>query len=151
MPVYTMPLRPAVPVNGYRREMARLFDDVANARPQVATTWQPPVDAREDATGFTLDVELPGVDPLAVEVLSEDGTLTVRGSKGTAEAQPGEQIALAERARGEFLRQFRLPKSADLQSVSASYANGLLTVRVAKVAPSHPRRVPITISTTGAQ
>lgn len=147
MPMYSVPLRTAFPANGFHREMERLFDDVVNARPQSTATWQPATDAREDAGGYLLSIELPGVLPSAVEVLSEDGLLTVRGTKSASEVQPGQQVAFTERAHGEFIRRFRLPKRADLHDVSASYALGVLTVRVAKHAPAQPRRVPISIAT----
>ncbi len=147
MPMYSVPLRAAFPANGFRREMDRLLDEVVNARPQSSASWQPVTDAREDAGGYTLSIELPGVSPSAVEVLSEDGLLTVRGIKSAPELQSGQQVAFSERAHGEFARRFRLPKSADLHSVSATYALGVLTVRVAKLAPAQPRRVPITVAT----
>lgn len=146
MPMYSVPLRTAFPANGLRREMDRLLNDVVNARSQSTTSWQPATDASEDAGGYTLSIELPGVSPSAVEVLSEDGLLTVRGTKSAPDLKPGQQVAFAERAHGEFSRRFRLPKSADLHSVSATYALGVLTVRVAKVAPAQPRRVPITLA-----
>jgi HSP20 family protein len=145
MPMYSVPLRSALPDNGFRRELDRFFEDVVNARPQSAATWQPATDATEDAAGYTLLIELPGVSPSGVEVLSEDGLLTVRGTKSAPELQPGQQVAFAERTHGDFVRRFRLPKSADLQTVTASYALGVLTVRVAKLVPAQPRRVPITV------
>ncbi len=146
MPMYSVPLRTAFPVNGFRREMDRLFDEVVNARPQSATSWQPVTDAREDAAGYTLSLELPGVSPSNVEVLSEDGLLTVRGTKRAPELQPGQQVAFSERAHGEFIRHFRMPKRADLHAVTATYTLGVLTIRVAKLAPAQPTRVPITVA-----
>ena len=39
----------------------------------------------------------------------------------------------------------RLPKSADLGAIQASYANGVLTVRVAKVAPAQARKIVVEV------
>ncbi len=144
MTMYTFPLRASLPANGFRREIDRLFEEGLSMRPNSGT-WQPVVEAREDATGYSLDVELPGVAPEAVEVLAEDGVLTIRGTKPAREVAENEKAVLSERMAGEFSRRFRLPKSADLQAVTASYSLGVLTVRVAKVTPAQPRRVEITV------
>ncbi len=144
---YTFPLI-ATPLStrAIRREMDRLFDDVFVPRPATRGTegWQPAVSAREDATGYTVQVDLPGVQPDAVEVLAEEGVLTIRGTRPAVAPGASERQLVGEQPTGSFTRRFRLPKGADLQAISARHALGVLTVRVGKVAPSQPRRVPIT-------
>jgi HSP20 family protein len=142
---YTFPIAPAFPTLHIRRELERLLNDGPVPAPR-AGEWQPAVDAREDAEGFTLELAIPGVAPEQVEVLAEDGVLTVKGARDARELTEGEKAVFSEQVRGRFTRRFRLPKSADLQTVSASYALGILTVRVAKVAPAQPRRVPVSVA-----
>lgn len=142
---YTFPLRTSFPSASLRRDMHRLFDEAMNTRP--STVWQPTVNAREDASGYTLDVEIPGVAPESVEVLAEDGVLTVRGTRVARTLGDDERALFSEQRAGTFDRRFRLPKSADLQAVQATYALGVLSIRVSKVTPSQPRRVPITVQT----
>lgn len=142
MPIRTVPLT-ATPTLTLRRELDRLFDDVFIPRP--ATHWQPTADAREDGSGFTLMLDLPGVPADSVEVLAEDGVLTVKGTRAAAALGEGERALFAELPRGAFARRFRLPKSADLQAISAAYAHGVLTVRIAKIAPAQPRKVEVTV------
>lgn len=144
MTIHTIPLNPtAMPTLSLRRELDRLFDDVFVNR--SASTWQPATDAREDATGFTLTLDVPGLSPDSVEVLAEDGVLTVKGARAAAPLAEGERALFAERVAGGFTRRFRLPKSADTQAIQATYTQGVLTLRVGKVAPAQPRRVPITV------
>ena len=147
---YTFPMI-ATPLStrAIRREMDRLFDDVFIPRPGTPGTegWQPAVSAREDASGYTVQVDLPGVLPDAVEVLAEEGVLTIRGTRPVVELGATERQLIGEQPTGSFTRRFRLPKGADLQAISARHALGVLTVRVGKVAPAQPRRVPITADT----
>ncbi|WP_353266571.1 Hsp20/alpha crystallin family protein [Gemmatimonas sp.] len=141
---YTFPIATAFPNASLRREIDRMFDDVFATR-AAAPSRQPLAAAREDATGYTLEVDLPGVDPQKVELLAEEGVLTLKGLRAHRALADGETAVFSEVAGGEFVRRFRLPKVADLQSVSASYAHGVLSIRVAKIAPAQPRRVPVTI------
>lgn len=144
MTIHTIPLMPtASSTLSLRRELDRIFDDVFVNRP--ATAWQPTADAREDSTGFTLTLDVPGVSPDSVEVLAEDSTLTVKGTRPATTLAEEERTLFAERSQGAFLRRFRLPKSADPQAISATYAHGVLSLRIGKLAPAQPRRVPVTV------
>jgi HSP20 family protein len=145
MTLYTLPLTAVRTTSAVRRDLDRLFDDAFGTRAPGA--WQPSADAREDATGYTIAMDLPGVSPDSLEVLAEDGALTVRGTRPVRELAAAERMVFAERPRGAFVRRFRLPKAADLQSVSATFEHGVLQVRIAKVAPAQPRRVPVTVAT----
>lgn len=105
----------------------------------------PSADAVEDSTGFVITFDVPGISPEDIEVLTEDNVLTVSGSVPESELKDGERQLFSERPRGAFTRKLRFPKSANLSSIVASYANGVLQLRVAKVEPVQPRRVPVTV------
>lgn len=137
---FAMPslLQTPFPSNSLRTEMQRVLNEVQSASTADVT---PQVDARESASGFTLEFDLPGVSADSVEVLAEDGVLTVRATRSQRELAEGEQAVFTERVAGNYVRRFRLPKSADLGAIQASYANGVLTVRVAKLAPAQARKI----------
>jgi HSP20 family protein len=142
------PFTPVLGATGLRQDLDRLFDEVFSMAPQQPTgngQRLVPVaaDAREDGTGWTLDVSLPGVAPEAIEVVAENGVLEIRGTIPSRELSDGERTLFSERPTGRFLRRFRLPKTADLEQVQASHAHGVLTVRVAKLPPAQPRRIEI--------
>jgi HSP20 family protein len=134
-----LPLIPILPSVNARVQVHRLLDELrATSTP---THWEPAAEVREDATGYTLALELPGVPPEGVELLADGGTLLVRGERGVRPLASGERAVMQERQAGPFARRFRLPKQADLQDVTATAAHGVLTVRVAKVLPAQPRRI----------
>ncbi len=134
-----LPLIPVLPSVNARVQVHRLLDEL-RATPAPGL-WEPAAEVREDATGYTLTLELPGVPPEGVELLADGGTLLVRGERGARPLADGERAVLHERRTGPFARRFRLPKQADLQDVTATAAHGVLTVRVAKVLPAQPRRI----------
>jgi len=127
--VYRTTLAPMVSL---RREMDRLFDDVFERGAQPAG-WQPKTDVHEEESAYVFELELPGVEPAAVEVTAENGVLTVRGEKRSSR-QHGEngRWHLVERTAGSFTRVFRLPQTVNEERIDASFANGVLTVRAAK-------------------
>jgi HSP20 family protein len=147
MTIYSLPTLPLSTAagNGMRREMDRLMNEVFGAVRQATHGWTPATDAIEDATGYTLELDVPGLTPESIEVVAEDGVLAIRGRKEARRQVEGARAVLAERAQGEFERRFRLPKAADVAEIRASYQHGVLTVRIAKLAPAQPRRVQVTV------
>jgi HSP20 family protein len=89
-------------------------------------------------------MEVPGIEPaqdLAVSV--EAGTLSVRAERRDG-APAGKQ---SEFRYGTFARHVVLPPGSDPQDVSASYHNGIVTVRIG-IKTEHqqaPRRIDVAI------
>jgi HSP20 family molecular chaperone IbpA len=76
---------------------------------------------------YVVRAELPGVDPdKDVEVLVRDGLLTVRAERREETRASGR----SEFHYGAFARVIALPDGADEESITATYADGILTVRV---------------------
>ncbi len=144
MTYFTMPLSATLPTARLRSELDRLFEDTFANTPTVG--WSPAVDVRENATSFSLDVDLPGVSTHSLEVLAEEGVLTLKGEKPSRAAKEGERTLVSQRPVGAFVRRFRLPKNADASKIEAHLADGLLTIRVAKIAPAQPRRVTVQLN-----
>lgn len=131
------------PIVTLRREMDRLFDD-SFFRDVTASAWHPKTDVREEETAYVFELELPGVDPAAVEVTAENGLLTVRGEKHSSR-QDGEtgRWHLVERTAGSFTRSFRLPQTVNEAKIEATFANGVLTVRAGKVEVPKPKKIEV--------
>ncbi len=78
-----------------------------------------------------------------MEVLLEDGGLTIRGEK-RAEMEDKER-QFSERYYGRFERRIPLGFEAEQEKVTANFNNGVLTVTVPKTAEAkkNSRRIPI--------
>ena len=128
-------------VNRFQKDMDRLF-----AAPQTAAdsgAWLPPVDIHEESNQYILNVDLPGVDPKAVEITSEQGVLTIRGQREDSRKQAREGHRRIERVSGEFQRRFNLPETADVQNIKAKAVNGVLEVAIPKLAQVQPHRITV--------
>jgi HSP20 family protein len=135
------------PFLALHREMNRLFDDAFRSfdAPTLfgrMPTW-PSLEVSETDKEVRVAAELPGLEENDVEVLLEDGGLTIRGEK-KAESEDKERH-FSERFYGRFERRIPLGFEAEEEKVSAAFKNGVLTVTVPKTAEAQKsmRRVPI--------
>jgi HSP20 family protein len=121
------------------REMNRLFDDVFRGFDMAPfgslsgmgriASW-PTVEVIETDHEVRVSAELPGMDQNDVEVLMNDGVLTIRGEK-KSEVEDKER-AFSERSYGRFERRLPLAWEVEEDKVNASFKNGVLTVTLPK-------------------
>jgi HSP20 family protein len=99
------------------------------------------VDVKETPEAFQFVADLPGLKREEVKVQVEEGnTLSISGERTQEEKQSNDTFHRVERSTGKFLRRFRLPGNADLEKISATSANGVLTVIVPKIPPKEPEK-----------
>jgi HSP20 family protein len=132
--------------------MNRLFDDMFrgfdDSRLWGGRGGWPSIDVEETDKEYRVTAELPGLEERDVEVLLQDGLLTVRGEKKIeTEAR---NRTYSERYYGRFERQITLDRDVDDSAVTATFKNGVLTVRVPKSAQAVERakRIPINTAKT---
>jgi HSP20 family protein len=106
--------------------------------------WAPPCNAYEDEHGFHIEVALPGVDRQDMNLLFEDGVLTVKGERKETGTGTGRRYFAQEIGWGGFSRSFRLPTYIDPDKVAASYKDGVLVLSLPKREEARPRRIEIT-------
>ena len=98
-------------------------------------------DIYEEPAQFLLHLDLPGVDPGAVEITSEQGVLTIRGNRESQRRDAHEGYRRVERLSGNFQRRFTSPETADAQNIRAKVSNGVLEVAIPKLAQVQPRKI----------
>ena len=128
-----------------QEEINRLFGNVRENDSSSATAmWIPLVDIHEYADRFELYVDLPGIDPAAVDLTLEGGVLTLSGERRHPVRKDGEaQGRRVERGHGQFYRRFVLPDTVDSEKVNATGAHGVLSVTIPKQTKAMPRRIQI--------
>jgi len=130
------------------REMNRLFDDALRnfdlSMPSfpMAAGW-PNVEISETDKEIRVTAELPGLDEKDVEILLDDGVLTLKGEK-RAENDDKERH-FSERFYGRFERRIPLGTEVEEDKVDARFKNGVLTVKLPKDARARAavKRIPI--------
>jgi HSP20 family protein len=121
----------------------RFFGDATGSPDLAENLFSPRVDVREEPNRFVLALDLPGVDPKSVDIQLEAQVLTLKGERPAPTVADGAKFSRVERAFGHFYRRFVLPDSADLSSISATGAHGVLEITVAKKAEVAPRKIEV--------
>jgi HSP20 family molecular chaperone IbpA len=103
----------------------------------------PAVDIFEDAGGITLLADMPGVSKDRLDVKLDGDNLCVEGSVDL-DAPPEMRALWAEVNVPRFRRTFTLSRELDAGRIEANLKDGVLTLRVPKLAHAQPRRIEVT-------
>lgn len=85
----------------------------------------------ESEEHFRIEVLAPGLDKEDIRIEAEGRTLTVSAQRPAHDTED-QKLLRREFGFGTFERAFRLPKSVDIDQISARYVNGLLILSVPK-------------------
>ena len=88
-------------------------------------------------------LEAPGVYKENMDVGLEGNVLTISGRREFRKDEESEEYIWKEREEGKFIRSLRLPKPVQEGKVTATYENGMLTVRLLKSEPAVKSRIAI--------
>lgn len=105
-------------------------------------TVTPSVYVSETKDGYEITFELPGVGKDGISLDVENRTLVLSTSTKFTEPE-GCDCTLREFAIRDYAVSLDMPEHADLNTVKASVANGVLTVALSKRAELKPRKIEI--------
>lgn len=123
-----------------QERLARAF----GAPQQGPRVYAPPVDVLEDEKGLHLLVYLPGVEPEKVEVVAEEGVLSLKAER-PFERREGTAYHRLEGSYGTFARSFNVPSTFDLSRVEARFRHGVLHLLVPRAEESKPKRIQVQV------
>lgn len=150
-----------MPFESLRREVDRLFDDFhpfgwRGAFPRGLgvfdrgtrrAQWQvvPAMDLVEKDKEYEITAELPGMDEKSVELKVSNNILTIKGEKTEEKEERKKDYYLSERRYGSFERSFQLPEGIDTDKIDATFAKGILTVKLPKTADAQKAEKTISV------
>jgi HSP20 family protein len=135
-----------------RQAMDRLFEESF-----VNPTWQfgegqpVPLDVHQDDDAVTVVAQLPGVKPEEVDITVEGETLTIAGDTTSKTTEEKGQALLQEIRRGRFVRTLTLPVGLEADKATATFEDGVLTLRIPKAEATKPRQIKISSGVQNGQ
>jgi len=140
------------PFLSLHRQVNRLFDDVFRSfdsrlpslgrSAAFGAAW-PNVEISDNEKEIKVTAEVPGLEEKDIEVLLDDGVLTLKGEKRSETEDKDKQFS--ERFYGRFERRIPLGYEIKDDNVDARFQNGVLTVTLPKSekAQSQVKRIAI--------
>ena len=122
------------------RDYDRLTEQFDQAWRRASSTV--PMDAYRRGNEVILDLDLPGMDPDAIDLTVERDVLTISANRQWDRKEDDETFA-AERPHGAFTRRVLLGNSLDTSNLQASYDHGVLTVTLPVTEQAQPRKIAI--------
>ena len=137
-----------------RRDVLSVHDELDRAMDRLLRTWMPVesysgldwnprVDIAESDDRFVVKAEIPGVEMGDIDISLVDGNLVIQGEKKHENEEEGKNFYRVERSYGSFKRVFALPSRVDVENVSASYEDGVLSVTIPKTGEVRSRKIEI--------
>ncbi len=122
------------------QDIARYFDErLAQAclGAGAGATANPALDVTESATGWTVQIDLPGVAKSDVKVSIDGAEVSVQAQAKPANESPEQAAEVArpvyrERQVKRYARRLTLPADVDQSASEARLENGVLTLILAK-------------------
>lgn len=113
--------------------------------PQVAsnTAFVPRAEVFENDHQVALKIEVPGLSEKDFEISLKEHVLTVRGERKLENGVKQENLTWTERPYGTFIRIFNLPQTVDVNTINATYTNGILQIVFAKREAAKPKQIPV--------
>jgi HSP20 family protein len=124
--------------------MTRLFDETLARiwKEEVPKeVWTPPVDILEKEDEVVLKLDLPEIVQSEIDIKVEANTLVIQGERKFLKETPDTNYLQIERPYGTFHRHFTIPKTIDLEKITASYKDGVLRVVLPKKGEDYPKQI----------
>ena len=107
-------------------------------------SWVPAVDIYETPQHeVIIKAELPEMKREEIGLTFENNVLTITGERKLDEQVTRDRFQRMERFYGSFSRSFTLPPTVDAAQISASYKDGILTVRIPQREEAKPKQITV--------
>ena len=106
-------------------------------------TWTPQMDIYETPEEIVIRAEIAGVDKEDLEVEISSKALKISGSRTEPPCVENATYRLAEIQYGKFERILYLPTPIETDTVSTTYTNGFLEIKLTKLPTDKMHKIPI--------
>jgi HSP20 family protein len=114
----------------------------AEERTEAGKFFSPYTDIHETERAVIVTMEMPGVGKDAIDIQLEKGVLTVKGTIDSARYESVRPL-YTEYNVGNFVRTFTVSPKVDAANISATVADGVLTVELPKAKEALARRIAV--------
>ena len=114
----------------------------AEERTEAGKFFSPYTDIHETEKAVTVTMEVPGVSKSSIDIQLEKGVLTVKGAIDSTRYESVQPL-YTEYNVGNFVRTFTVSPKVDAANISATVADGVLTIELPKAKEAIARRIAV--------
>lgn len=126
-------------------EINKIFSRFFSSKDFAVASFTPKLDLSETDNEFKIAVDVPGFTENDIEVSFENGVLTIKGKKEDEKVEEKENFYHKERFSGSFMRNISIPKPIKVDSIKATFKNGVLNIYLPKEEEVKPKSIKISI------
>lgn len=153
-----MPLEkwhPLKELEGMRKEMERIWDEVFPAQRRVTPEWRgqtakgtavPPIDIIDRADEVLVKAEMPGVTRENIDISLQENTLTIKGEIKDGDEEKAENCTYCERDYRYYARSINIPFKITSDRIKANLKDGILYIHLPKAVEAQPRKITVEVS-----
>jgi HSP20 family protein len=125
----------------FQKAVDEVFHLVRPAFKNYECIWRPNMDVYESAEEMIVLADMAGLNKEELHIEVNRSSIKVAGIRKAIQLLQNARYCQAEIPHGYFERNITLPAPVDAQSASASYADGILIVRMRKLPANKTHRV----------
>lgn len=127
----------------HKKTIEDIFQSLSPMFSFYERSWKPPMDIYETAKEVVVIAEIAGINKDTLEVEISSMALKIKGSRNELPRTENTTFRLAEIQYGTFERILYFPVPVDTENVLATYANGFLQIKLAKISTNRTHKVSI--------
>jgi len=108
------------------------LDNIFNSNFSAVNVNVPAVNIVETKENFRIEIAAPGLEKGDYKIELHNDLLTISSEKKSEHEEKNEKFMRKEFSYASFKRSFIIPDSANVDSINASYKNGILNVTIPK-------------------
>jgi HSP20 family molecular chaperone IbpA len=129
-----------------RKETQLQKQETQDVKTVERTRWgkvfAPAIDIIETPYVLKLYADMPGVDGDSIEIMVDQGVLTIQGHIDVTPVE-GYELEYQEYDIGDFQRTFTLTDTVDQDNIEANYNNGVLELVIPKTEKAKPKKITV--------
>lgn len=126
-------LQPFHEMETLRRQMDRVFDELAQVNPDRTTVWSPAIELHDRENSLILRAEIPGVEGKDLDIQATREAVSISGEHRYEKQTEEKGFYHSEFRYGKFQRTIQLPVPIQNDKVEAEFKNGILTLTLPKL------------------
>lgn len=109
-------------------------------------TYRPDADTIEQSDHYQISLDMPGVSSEDVDVSIDREVLTIHGRVHHDRTNGGRRWMRQEYGVGDYFRRFQLDETVNIDAITASCRDGVLTLTMPKHEAARPKRITVSSS-----